>query len=262
MASCQIITVANQKGGTGKTTTSYNLGVALAEMGKRVLLVDNDPQSNLSTLFGIETLKKQPLTLHDIITMLLDEQALPDKNQYIVNSGKLDIIPASINLSVTEINLRNELGGERTLSTLLEPLQADYEIIIIDTNPYLGLLTINALAACDRVIIPVSPQLWSANGLTSLLDVILKVKKKLNPKISVAGILMTMTCENTVLHREATELVKGYFKGKVNIFETQIPMTVKVGQANFYSQSILQFDAKNKAALAYAALAREVSLHG
>ena len=258
MENCKIIAIANQKGGTGKTTTAYNLGTALAEAGRKVLLVDNDPQTNLTTAFGIESPDTLPITLHEILTSTIDDKELPEKSQYILHGEKLDLIPASINLSVTEINLRDEMGGEHALSTLLEPLREDYEYIIIDTNPYLGLLTINALAACDSVIIPVSPQLWSATGLTALLNTIIKVKKRINPKITVSGILVTMTSENTVLHREAMELVDEYFKEKVKIFSAQIPMSTKVGRANFYSRSVLDFDSKNKAAVAYAALAKEV----
>ena len=168
----KIIAIANQKGGTGKTTTACNLGNALADMGEKVLLVDFDPQSNLSMSFGIERPDELNMPINNILTLVMDGETLPDKNEYIIHGKKLNIIPCNINLSVTEINLRDEMGGEHTLSELLEPLRADYNYIIIDTNPYLGLLTINALAACDEVIIPVSPQLWSATGLTDLLQTI------------------------------------------------------------------------------------------
>ena len=208
MENCKIITIANQKGGTGKTTTACNLAHALADMGKRVLLVDFDPQSNLS---------------------------------------------------VSEINLRDELGGEHTLSELLEPLRADYNYIIIDTNPYLGLLTINALAACDEVIIPVSPQLWSATGLTDLLQTIFKVKRKINRRIVIAGILLTICDERTRLYREAKKLLDENYGEKIRIYDTHIPNTVKVGEANYASRSIMDYEPASKAAAAYTAFAREVS---
>ncbi|SHH67991.1 chromosome partitioning protein [Desulfosporosinus lacus DSM 15449] len=262
MENCKIIAIANQKGGTGKTTTAYNMGIALAEIGKKILLVDNDPQTNLTTAFGIRNTDDLSISLHDVLTMLMDGQELPDKSEYILRGEKLDLIPSSINLSVTEINLRDEMGGERTLSNLLEPLREDYDYIIIDTNPYLGLLTINALAACDSVIIPVSTQLWSANGLTALLNIILKVQKKINPRIRVSGILITMTDERTILFREAMDLIDEYFKDKIRIYDVHIPVTVKIGEANFHSRSVLDFDAKNKAARAYAAFAKEVIDHG
>ena len=168
MEKCKIIAIANQKGGTGKTTTASNMGAALANEGKSVLLVDFDPQANLSMSFGIERPDELAMPIHRILSLVMDGEVLPSKEEYILHGKKLDIIPCNINLSITEINLRDELGGERTLSDLLEPLRGSYDYILIDTNPYLGLLTINALAACDSVIIPVSPQLWSCLLYTSL----------------------------------------------------------------------------------------------
>lgn len=245
-----------------KTTSAYNLGISLAEHGMKVLLVDNDPQTNLTTAFGIEDTDDLKLSLHDVLTMIMDEQPLPDQSEYILHGEKIDLIPASIDLSVTEINLRDAMGGELTLSALLEPLRQNYDYIIIDTNPSLGLLTINALAACDSVIIPVSPQLWSANGLTALLNIILKVQKKLNPYIRVSGILITMTDERTNLYKKAMALIDEYFRNKVKIFDVHIPVTVKVGEANFHSCSVSDFDAKNKAAIAYFDFAKEVIGYG
>jgi len=261
MENAKIIAIANHKGGTGKTTTTYNLGTALAAEGKKVLLIDNDPQSNLTTAFGTD-IPEGIITLDKTLTLLMDEQELPPRDGYILRGDRFDLIPSSLNLSTTEINLRDELGGERTLSILLEPLRGQYDYILIDTNPSLGMLTINALAACDSVIIPVSPQLWSATGLTALLDIILKVKKKINPRITVSGILITMTAEHTLLYREAMDLVGEYFGGKIGVFGAKIPQSVGVGRANFYSRSVIDFDAKNKAATAYAALAKEVIGNG
>jgi chromosome partitioning protein len=238
------------------------LGNALAEQGYKVLLVDFDPQANLSMSFGIESPDKLKMTMHDILTLMLDgedNEPLPEKSEYIIHGDKLDIIPCNINLAVTEINLRDEVGGEHSLKELLEPLRDDYSYIIIDTNPYLGQLTINALSACDEVIIPVSPQLWSATGLTDLLQTILKVKRKINPRITVAGILLTICDERTVLYRQAKSLLDEHYDGKIKIFDTHIPNTVKIGEANYYRQSVIDYNAKSKAAMAYTAFAREVS---
>ena len=227
MEKCKIITIANQKGGTGKTTTACNLGYSLADMGKKVLLVDFDPQGNLSMSFGIESPNALDFSMHNIITLLMDDESdepLPDKSKYIMRGDKLDIIPCNNNLTLSEINLSNStvIGGENTLKELLEPLRFDYEYIIIDTNPSLGKLTINALSACDEVIIPVSPQYWSAKGLTDLLHSIYRIKKKINPKIVVSGILLTICDERTILFREAKNLLDTNFNGKIKIFDTHI----------------------------------------
>ncbi|MDL2293798.1 ParA family protein [Ruminococcaceae bacterium OttesenSCG-928-D13] len=262
MESCKIIAVANQKGGTGKTTTACNMGHALSKEGRRVLLVDFDPQANLTMSFGIERPDELAMPMHDILALVMDGADLPDKNVYIRRGNRLDIIPCNINLSITEINLRDEMGGEKTLADLLEPLRPFYDYIIIDTNPYLGLLTINALAACDSVIIPVSPQLWSATGLTDLLQTIFKVKRKINPRIAVDGILLTMCDERTRLFRDAKALLDDFCGDKIRIYDAHIPSTVKVGEANYSSISVIDFAASNKAALAYTAFAKEVIGHG
>jgi chromosome partitioning protein len=200
--------------------------------------------------------------MHDILPLIMDGEPLPDKSEYIMYGDKLDIIPCNINLAVTEINIRDEMGGEHTLKDLLEPLRQDYNYIIIDTSPYLGLLTINALAACDEVIIPVSPQLWSATGLTDLLQTIFKVKRKINPRIEIAGILLAICDERTRLFRDAKGLLDEHYGDRIKIFNTHIPNTVRVGEANYASRSILDYDAKSKAAHAYMAFAREVSGNG
>ena len=259
----KIITIANQKGGVGKTSTTYNLGGALAEMGKKVLLVDLDPQGNLTMNFGVERPSELTMPMHTILSFILDGKELPDKNNYILRGNKLDIIPCNVNLSVTEINLSNEMGGERTIRELLKPLRSDYDYILIDTTPSLGMLTINALAACDEVIIPVSPQLWSATGLTDLMQTIAKVKqRKINTRINIMGILLTICDERTRLFRDAKKLLEDFCNDKIKIFDTRIPDTVRVGEANYASQSIIEFDAGSKAAVAYENFALEVIKHG
>jgi chromosome partitioning protein len=262
MPSCKITAIANQKGGVGKTSTTWNLGYALAKEGHRVLLCDFDSQSNLSMVFGIEQPEKLPLTMHNILGMILQGEPLPESSEYIQKGNKpgltLDIIPSNINLAATEINLRDEMGGEHTLSELLNPLREKYSRILIDTSPFLGLLTINALAACDDVIIPVSPQLWSATGLTDLLQTITKIKRKINPKISISGILLTICDERTRLFKEAKALLNENYGEQIKIFDTHIPNTIKVGEANYNSLSVVEHDPNSKAAIAYANLAKEV----
>jgi chromosome partitioning protein len=150
------------------------------------------------------------------------------------------------------------MGGEHTLSQLLEPLREEYSYILIDTNPYLGLLTINALAAADEVIIPVSAQLWSATGLTDLLQTIFKAKRKVNPKLEIGGVLLTICDERTNLFKVATKLLNSSYGDRINIFNTHIPNTVKVGEANYASISVIEHDPTSKAAIAYLDFAKEV----
>ena len=262
MSKCRIICVANQKGGTGKTTSSWNTGYALAKEGKAVLMVDNDPQANLSMVFGIDRPDRLEISMSDILRKIMQDEELPDMSSYIHKGNRpgmvLDIIPANQNLSVTEINLRDEMGGEHTLAGLLNPLREYYDFIIVDTNPYLGLLTINALAAADECIIPVSLQLWSATGLTDLLQTIVKVKKKINPNITIGGILLTICDERTKLFKDAKDLIEESYGGKIKIFDTHIPSTVKIGEANYSSLSVIEHDPKSRASIAYANFAKEV----
>jgi len=258
---CKIICIANQKGGVGKTTTAWNLGYALAQGGKSVLMVDNDPQSNLTMGSGIGRPDEPGTTLSDALSMAMKGET-PDVGGCIRKVGKpgmaLDIMPADQNLSVTEINLRDEMGGEHTLSELLEPLRGHYDFIVIDCSPNLGMLTINALTACDTVIIPVSPQLWSATGLTDLLQSIFKAKRKLNPRIAIGGILLTMCDDRTKLYKDAKALIDESYGGKIKIYDAQIPSTVKVGEANYLSLSVIEHDPGGRAAAAYKNFAKEV----
>jgi len=265
MSKCKILCIANQKGGVAKTTTTLNLGYALAQAGKKVVLVDFDPQANLTMAFGIERPDELETSMSTVLATVLAGEETPHMSSFIRKGDKpnmtLDIIPSNQNLSVTEINLRDEMGGERTLSELLEPLREHYDFIITDCNPYLGLLTINALAACDEVIIPVSPQLWSATGLTDLLQTIFKVKRKLNPKIAIGGILLTICDERTKLYKDAKALIDESYAEKIKIFDTHIPSTVKVGEANYSSMAVIEHDPNGRASTAYKNFAMEVINH-
>ena len=233
MESGKIIVVANQKGGVAKTSTVRNLSYALAEMGKKVLVVDFDPQYNLTTSFGVLP-TQAPYNTGTLITNLLLDESLPDTNEFIQKIGSVDLIPSSRSLTVAEANLLMTPDSNDYLAALLNPLRLSYDYIIVDTNPSLGSLTIKAL-----------------------VDTIKKIKRKLNPSIEIGGILFTKCNKRTNLYRRTYGQVTKAFQS-LPIFNCQIPYTVKVGDANSYGMSVMELEQANPASLAYLELAKEV----
>ena len=254
---CKIIVVAAQKGGVGKTSTVRNLSYSLSELGKRVLAVDFDPQFSLTTCFGVDSDKLEH-TSATLMTTMLEDEELTQKKDFLLHIGKTELIPSSIQLSVIEANLRLEMGSEHQFSNLLESLRGDYDYILVDTCPSLGTLTISALTAADEVMIPVNPQLLAVMGLQELTKTILKIKRRLNPKIQFGGILFTMCDKRTNLYKEISGQVDAAYRSGMRIFDSRIPTTVKVGEANGLGLSVMEYDSKSPAALAYMELAKEV----
>lgn len=257
MSNCKVISVVNQKGGVGKTTTAFNLAFALSEKGKKVLLLDFDPQSNLTMCFGIDRPDKLKTTIYHLMMLTLKGDVLPHKNDFIIAKGGIDLIPCSIELSAVEINLVNAMSRELTLKCILDQLKIKYDYIIIDCMPSLGMLTINALVACDSVLITVTPQYLSAKGLEMLLKTIIKVKKNINMKINIDGILITMFNERRNLSKEILTSINEAYGSQMKIFKNKIPASVKVGEANLNSKSIIEYKPNNKVALAYKCFAKE-----
>ena len=254
----EIIAIANQKGGVGKTTTTLNLGYSLKDLGKKVWMIDFDSQANLTTCFGIEKPNAIETNIAHLMMARMDDEDLPDKSEYIISDDGIDIIPSSIFLSVVDANLRLEMGAERLLAEILESLIDEYDYIIIDTSPSLGSLTVNALSAADSVIITVNPQLLAMMGLQDFLKTTRKIQKRINSKLKIKGILLTMCDTRTNLSKILSEQVNEAYNGVINIYDTRIPMTVKVGEAIYYGQSVAQYCPTSTASIAYQDFAKEM----
>jgi chromosome partitioning protein len=231
-------------------------------MGKRVLTVEFDPQANLSIICALYALSDESYTAPTVATLigkLLDGEELPRKDEYIQKIGKVDLIPSCSHLSVVEANLFLERGSDHMLSSLLDPLRDDYDFIIVDTNPSLGTLTVNALTAADSVIITADPQICAVTGLQELTKTIIKFKRRLNPKLCFGGILLTMCEKRTNLYKKISDEIREAYQSGMRIYDTAIPRSIKVGDANDKGLSVMEFDSKNPAALAYMDFAKEVA---
>ena len=247
----KIISVANQKGGVGKTTTAVNLSAALAVLEKKVLLVDCDPQANATSGLGVN-----PDELEQSVYDCLLGQADAADVIYETDTPNLDILPTRIDLVGAEVELVNEKGREMFLGRVLEPLRADYDYIIIDCSPSLGLITLNALTASDSVIIPIQSEYFALEGLGKLLNTVRIVQTRLNPRLSIEGLLITMYDSRLRLARQVVEDVRSHFKQMV--FETMIFRNIKLAEAPSYGKSIIMHDAASSGAVNYLNLAQEI----
>lgn len=250
--------IGSMKGGVLKTVTTHNLAYSLQKLGKKVLAVDFDSQANLTTCFGVEDTTAVPITIGHLMLNQIDDEDMLESSEYIISRNGVDFIPSSMVLSAVDSKLRLEMGAEKMLSNILEPLRNSYDYILIDTSPSLGALTINALAAADEVIITVNPQLLAMMGLQDFLKTVKKIKSRVNERLSVAGILLTMCDTRTNLCKTITEQVNENFEGQIRIYDSMIPNTVKVGEAVYYSEPLLEYAPDCKACEAYVKLAEEV----
>ena len=254
----KIILIGATKGGVGKSVSSYNLAYSLTKLGKKVLAVDFDSQANLTTCFGVEDPAAVPVTIGHLMMAQMDEEELPDASEYIMSRNGVDYIPSSMVLSAVDAKLRLEMGAEKMLSNILEPLRELYDYVVIDTCPALGALTINALAAADGVVITVNPQLLAMMGLQDFLKTIKKIKSRINPRIEIEGILLTMCEARTNLCKVISEQVADTFEGQIRIFKSKIPNTVKVGESVYYSEPLLEYATETKACKAYFEFGKEL----
>lgn len=247
----QVIAIVNQKGGVGKTTTTVNLAAFLANKGKNVLLIDIDPQGNATSGFGIDKNKAEKTTYDVLINDVpLHEVVLP------TGRTRLSICPANIDLAGAEVELVSAVSRETCLHRALNDVRNSYDFILMDCPPSLGLLTINALTAADSVLVPIQGEYYALEGLTQLMETVTIVKRSLNSKLAVFGVVVTMFDARTQLSHQVAAEVRKFFGDKV--FRTIIPRNVRLSEAPSFGKSIIEYDPKSKGAESYDALAREV----
>lgn len=251
----KIVAIINQKGGVGKSTTAVNLSASLGSSRKAVLLVDLDPQGNATSGLGIDKSQIE----HDVYDVLLSDIPVEEAIIADVCEG-LDILPATINLAGAEVELVNEMARENRLKSTIGSLRGRYDYILIDCPPSLGLLTINALVAADKLLIPIQCEFYALEGVTKLLDSMKRVKNMLNPSLDIFGVLLTMYDGRTTLSKQVAEEVRRYF-GQ-DVFDIMIPRTVKLSEAPSFGQPITEYDPTGKGGQAYLTLAKEVISRG
>ena len=247
----QIISVANQKGGVGKTTTTVNLGACLASLGKKVLLVDMDAQGNATSGVGI----RKPDVTRDIYDVLVNELPI-DEATLITEHENLSIVPATLQLAGAEIELTSMMARESRLKGSLAEVSSQYDYILIDCPPSLGHLTINSFTASDSILIPVQCEYYALEGLSQLLNTVRLVQKHFNPELEIEGVLLTMYDARTNLGNEVVEEVRKYFREKD--YETIIPRNIRLSEAPSHGKPIIDYDPRSRGAEVYQALAKEV----
>lgn len=255
----KVIAVVNQKGGVGKTTTCSNLGFGLVKLGKRVLLIDADSQGSLTASLGWQQPDELENTLATIMAKTLSDEAVPDGFGILHHIEGADLLPGNIMLAGIENTLVNAMSRESILKQYIETVRSQYDYILIDCMPSLGMLTINALAAADSIIIPVQAQYLPIKGLEQLIKTIAKVKRQINPALAIDGILMTMVDTRPKFVKELLQMVHDNFDGKIKIFENNIPYSVRAAEISAEGKSIYAHDPHGKVAQAYESLTREVA---
>ena len=258
MENCKIFAIANMKGGVGKTTTAASLGAGLAKHSKRVLCLDADAQHSLTLSFGISDPSKLPFTLSAMMSNIINEIDFDPAQGILHHKDGVDLLPSDSTLAGMEIALAGLIGRETILRQYINIVEQDYDYVIIDCAPSLDLLTVNALAAADSVIIPVVPRFLDAKGLELLLKSIAQIRRHINPALSIGGILLTMVDKRANFTRDIITLVENAYGDSIRIFSEHIPRSVRASESTAHGISIFSYDPYGKVAAAYAALTREV----
>ena len=258
---CKVIAICNQKGGVSKTTTTANLGVGLVRAGKKVLVIDADPQGNLSQSLGIENPDELEIALPNIMEQIMTGEDVDVKKGIVHHKEGLDLMPCNIDLSAVDISLVHVLSREFIMKTYVDSMREFYDYILIDCMPSLGVITINSLTASDSVLIPVQAAYLPVKGLEQLIRTVSLVKKLLNRGIQFEGILISMLNARTNYAKDIMEMIREYYGDAIPIFESKIPFSVKAAETSAAGVSIFTLDKKHPVAQAYEKLAEEVIAH-
>lgn len=258
LSESKIMAICNQKGGVGKTVTTVNLGIDLARKGKRVLLCDVDAQGSLTASLGYQRPDQIETTLASVMAHIISDEPLIPGEGIIHHEEGIDLLPANIELSGLEVTLVNTMSRETILREYLNSIRDQYDVILLDCCPSLGMLTINALAAADEVLIPTQAHFLSIKGMEQLIRTISNVKRKINPGLEIAGVLITMADMRTNYSRDIIDLLRSTYGSKLRIFDSIIPLSIRAAETSAEGRSIYLHDPAGKVSAAYAALTREV----
>lgn len=259
MDNCKVIAITNQKGGVGKTTTTVNLGVGLANEGYRVLLINADPQGSLTVSLGVKNPDELPVSLATVLQRVIDNRPIDGGLGIIQHEEGVDLLPSNIELSGLEISLFNVMSREFILKGYVDEIRGNYDYILIDCMPPLGMMTVNSLVAADSVIIPSQPNFLSTKGLNLLMHSISKVKRQINPRLRIDGILLTMVDSRTNNAKDIISSLRSTMGSNIRVFDTEIPHSVRAAECSLVGKSIFAHDKSGKVAAAYENLIKEVN---